>query len=104
MAVPTTPEATLEGNPSFHNSHVKPIIPETTIQECGPLSNLTITPEFNTIDNYINLKLSWNEIDNNSTVSIDIIKHPNSTKDCYPEMHIFNHPLLVRLLKKPTTN
>ncbi|KAJ3662891.1 hypothetical protein Zmor_007209 [Zophobas morio] len=86
VAVPTTPEATLE---------------ETTIQECGPLSNLTITPEFNTIDNYINLKLSWNEIDNNSTVSIDIIKHPNSTKDCYPEMHIFNHPLLNNSILQP---
>ncbi|XP_063921825.1 receptor-like tyrosine-protein kinase kin-16 isoform X2 [Zophobas morio] len=68
---------------------------ETTTQECGLLSNLTVTPDFDTFNNYINLKLSWNEIDNNNnTVSISIIQQPDSKYNCLAEMHIFDHSLL----------
>ncbi|XP_063921417.1 mast/stem cell growth factor receptor kita-like [Zophobas morio] len=67
---------------------------ETTIQEWCPLSNLTVTPDFDTIYNYINLKLSWNKIDNNNTVSISIIQQPDSKYDCLAEMHTFDHSLL----------
>ncbi|XP_063921401.1 receptor-like tyrosine-protein kinase kin-16 isoform X2 [Zophobas morio] len=77
--VPTTAEATLE---------------ETTIQEWCPLSNLTVTPDFNTTYNYINLKLSWNEINNNNTVSISIIQQPHSKSDCLAEMSTIDHSLL----------